>query len=223
MKKLLLILFAMMLMSAVTTACSSPETTDSHENNGGKSDQQYPDKGTSAPPNADGSIKGNSGNEKKTIVFSTFFPDDFFQEAKKKYEATHPNITIDLRFIESDSAHLETNLEKFVKTTNTAMLSGNGPDLIEMDQLPFGSYINKQLLANIGDIIDQDPSFEKEQYFNNILDGLQQNGGIYGMPLSFFVNAFIGNETAIANSGVQIDDSTWDWSQFAAMERIFLF
>lgn len=219
MKKLLMILCTIMLMTAVTAACGSSGPSDTPAGSGGQTDQSPTNNGTNATPNLDDTAKGQTGNEKKTIVFSTFFPDDFFQEAKKKYEAAHPNITIDLRYIESDDAHGEENLEKFVKTTNTAMLSGNGPDLIEMDKLPIGSYINKQLLANIGDMIDKDPSFKKERYFNNILDGMKQNGGIYGMPLHFFVYGFIGNETAIASSGVKIDDSTWDWSQFAAIAK----
>lgn len=49
--------------------------------------------------------------------------------------------------------------EKFVKTTNTAMLSGKGPDLIEMDQLPIESYVKKDLLANMSEIIENDPTF----------------------------------------------------------------
>ncbi|NUU62037.1 hypothetical protein [Paenibacillus agri] len=95
-------------------------------------------------------------------LFSTFFPSDYFKEAKKKYEAKHPNITIALKAVETDDAHLEENLEKFVKTTGTAMLSGQGPDLIEMDQLPSGDYVKRKMLANLGDIMDHDPDFKKD-------------------------------------------------------------
>ncbi|RXZ83271.1 carbohydrate ABC transporter substrate-binding protein [Paenibacillaceae bacterium] len=164
-------------------------------------------------------LGGPSTTEKKTVVFSTFFPSDFFKEAKKRYEAQHPNITIELKSIETNDAQLEENLEKFVKTTNTAMLSGKGPDLIEMDQLPSGDYVKKHLLANMGDLIAQDTTFNKEHYFTNVLDGMQDNGGLYGMPMGFFIFALIGNETFIEKSGVKIDDSNWDWSQFASTAK----
>ncbi|MDQ0088948.1 multiple sugar transport system substrate-binding protein [Paenibacillus anaericanus] len=161
-----------------------------------------------------------SNGEKKTIVFSTYFPDDFFKNAKKEYEAKHPNITIELTYIESgDGAEGEAAYEKFIKTTNTAMLSGKGPDLIEMDQLPVENYVKKHLLANMSEIIEKDPTFKKEQYFNNILDHVKIDGGIYGMPLKFFMYGLMGDETLIENSGVKFDDKTWNWSQYTDVMR----
>ncbi|WP_221226432.1 ABC transporter substrate-binding protein [Paenibacillus endophyticus] len=160
-----------------------------------------------------------STTEKKTVVFSTFFPSNYFKEAKKLYEAKHPNITIDLQYIDSDNAQLEENLEKFVKTTGTEMLSGKGPDLIEMDQLPSDSYVKKKMLANLGEIIDRDPDFKKDNYFTNILNGMQVNGGMYGLPVGFFIYGMIGNEDAITKSGVPFDDSNWNWAQFIATAK----
>ncbi|GAA3404873.1 ABC transporter substrate-binding protein [Paenibacillus hodogayensis] len=171
------------------------------------------------PPTVQETIGQPSTTEKKTVVFSTFFPSEFLNEAKRKYEAKHPNITIDLRYVDSDNKHLEENLEKFVKTTGTAMLSGKGPDLLEMDQLPSGSYVGKKLLANLGDLMDKDPSFRKENYFSNVLDGMKVNGGIYGMPIGFILYGFMGNKTLIENSGVPFDDSGWTWSEFAGVAK----
>lgn len=155
-----------------------------------------------------------SATEKKTVVFSTFFPSDYFKEAKKKYEAKHPNITIELKSIPTDDAHLEDNLEKFVKTTGTEMLSGQGPDLLEMDQLPSGDYVKKKMLANLGDIMDGDPGFKQEQYFTNILNGMKTNGGLYGLPIGFFIYGLVGNEDLIKKSGVTFDDTKWGWDDF---------
>ncbi|WP_258207085.1 ABC transporter substrate-binding protein [Paenibacillus radicibacter] len=160
-----------------------------------------------------------SNGGKKTIVFSTYFPDDFFKNAKKKYEAKYPNITIELKYIESDDAHGPENSEKFIKSTNTAMLSGKGPDLIEMDLLPIDKYVEKHLLVNMSEIIEKDSTFKKEQYFNNIMDNVKINGGIYGMPLNFFVYGLIGDETLIEKSGVKFDDKTWNWSQYIDVIR----
>ncbi|WP_227793400.1 ABC transporter substrate-binding protein [Paenibacillus guangzhouensis] len=197
------------IMSA--SACSTPAV---------KSETQGENRGTDAGIEATVSAIGPiSDGEKKTIVFSTYFPDEFFVQAKKKYEAKHPNITIDLKFIESDDAHGEADSEKFIKTTNTAMLSGSGPDLIEMDLLPKGNYVNKHLLVNMSDLIDRDPSFKKEQYYTNILDAVKLDGGIYGMPLNFIMYGLIGNETMIDKSGVKFDDTNWDWSRFVDVAK----
>ncbi|MGO4548508.1 ABC transporter substrate-binding protein [Paenibacillus sp. 2TAB23] len=212
------------LFAWTITACSTG--TGNHGENGvtvGNGNIGNTGKGEEQPAGGDkpGTSSGQQGGlgrpsttEKKTVVFSTFFPSNYFKEAKKRYEAQHPNITIDLQYIDSDNAHLEENLEKFVKTTGTAMLSGKGPDLIEMDQLPSDDYVKKKMLANLGEIIDRDPDFKKEQYFTNVLNGMQVNGGMYGLPVGFFIYGLIGNEDAIKKSGVPFDDSKWNWDQF---------
>lgn len=220
MRKAMLILFTFIMV--MVSACSAPaggNTGGAQTSNEGQANTEQVKNGTgTTPPKGETSGTKNS-KEKKTIVFSTYFSDDFFLEAKKRYEAKHPNITIDLQYIETSNENDNTAWEKFKKTTNAAMLSGKGPDLIQMDQLPSGDYVKKNLLANIGDMIDKDPTFKKEQYFSNVLDGIKVNGGIYGMPMGFFIYGLMGNETAIEKSGVKIDDSNWNWEQFTDIAK----
>ncbi|WP_256758002.1 ABC transporter substrate-binding protein [Cohnella sp. WQ 127256] len=160
---------------------------------------------------------GNSPSkgEKATIVFSTFWPDDTFKEAKKKYEAKHPNITIELHDVQADDAHTEAELEKYVTSTNAAMLSGKGPDILLLDMLPSEKYVGQHLLADLSDKLKQDPSFKNGEYFNNILENSQTSGGLYGIPLNFFLNVLLGDEAAIKQAGVPIDDKTWTWEKLA--------
>jgi len=222
MKQTMLMLLAIIFVFSIT-ACSSASNRPTSGVNHAGNDQpvQTPGQGQPDTPDSGDKEDGNAinSNEKKTIVFSTFFKDDFFQEAKKKYEALHPNITIELKYIDTDDAHMEAELEKFVKTTGTAMLSGKGPDLIEMDQLPSSDYIRKKLLVNMNEMLEKDKSFKKEQYFNNILDGIKVNNGIYGMPIGFFITGLIGNKTLLEKSGVQFDDQTWDWNKFTQVAK----
>ncbi|MEK0314690.1 ABC transporter substrate-binding protein [Cohnella sp. 56] len=216
MKKIMLTILATVFVFTIS-ACKAGNGNLNHvADTGGVNTGQQPTEHSASEPDQPKGLGAPSTTKQKTVVFSTFFPSDYFKEAKKKYEAKHPNITIDLRSVETDNAHLEENLEKFAKTTGTAMLSGQGPDLIEMDQLPSGDYVKQKLLANLGEIIDQDPDFKKEQYFTNILEGIKVNGGMYGLPIGFFIYGLMGNEDAIQKSGVTFDDSHWSWEQFIA-------
>lgn len=189
------------------TACSK---TGSNE----ETNKSIDEGSTQAETAEEKQIAKKTNDLPQKIVFSTFYEDEFFQQAKKKYEAKHPNITIELTYIDSDDATGEAKREKFIKTTNTAMLSGNGPDLIEMDLLPIGKYVNKNLLADMSKMMDNDPAFKREQYFTNVLDNSTMNGSLYSMPLNFFMNGFVGNETVIQKSGVNIEDHKWSWNQF---------
>lgn len=152
------------------------------------------------------------------LVFASFEPSERLKEAKRKYEAAHPNVTIELQAAQTEFKDLDSqmaNIEKFVTTTNTAMLAGSGPDLLELELLPTEKYVGRQLLADYSELMAQDASFRKEDYFTNILDNLQVGGKLYGMPLSFFLVGLVGDEAAIGKDGGQVDDGSWTWDEFA--------
>ena len=112
----------LMLLSAV--ACSSSGSgrgADASSNQGNVAPVTSPDLQPSG--NTTDDVNKPDDGKKKTITFSTFFPDHNFEEAKKGYEALHPNIEIKLTSVQSDNQHLEQALEKYVKETNTAMLA----------------------------------------------------------------------------------------------------
>ncbi|MEK4259417.1 MULTISPECIES: ABC transporter substrate-binding protein [unclassified Paenibacillus] len=196
----------------------------------------------SGSPKGDGSSAGTGGNEasagtndgssvkdmtqkdksdsggKKTIVFLMFFPDDLFQEAKKKYEQLHPNVEIKLQTGYTDDSHADADEEKFVKNMNTAMLAGKGPDLLQsaeyMNILPTDNYVKHNLLVDLGEWMDKDSTFRKEDYFSNILDNSRIGKGLYSMPLAFFLEGFAGDSDAISKTGIQVNDKTWSWNDF---------
>lgn len=205
------------LMMIILSACSSGGNGGGGGNAGeGSAVQDSSKQGdASASPTSDTTTNSSGNQEPKTIVFSMFFPDEMLKEAKLKYEEKHPNITIDLQYVESDNAHMEAELEKYVKTTNTAMLSGKGPDLIMLDMLPAEKYVGQHLLADLSDWLKQDPAFNNGDYFNNILENSRTGDGLYSVPLGFFLNALVGDGAAIKQTGIQIDDQSWTWESFA--------
>lgn len=121
--------------------------------------------------------------------------------------------------VRTDDSHLEAEMEKFQTGVSTAMLAGKGPDLIQLDDLPVESYVRHGLLVNLETMMSQDSSFNKEDYFANILDNAKTGDGIYKMPLSFFLVGLSANKDAIAQSGVKIEDQTWSWNDFAEISN----
>jgi multiple sugar transport system substrate-binding protein len=168
--------------------------------------------------NGGGSSAGSGGapssGGKKTIVFSTFWEDPRYQDAKKKYEALHPDVEIKLEDVDYTDATLESDIEKYVTTTNAAMLAGKGPDLLEMDLLPADNYVKHRLLADLSPMMTSDSGFHKDDYFNNVLDNVRVGQSLYAMPLSFFLMGFAGDTDAVAKTGVKFDDLAWSWSDF---------
>ncbi|MDG0793992.1 extracellular solute-binding protein [Cohnella ginsengisoli] len=172
--------------------------------------------GTDAPAPAREEIKLPSGPVK--LVVASFEPSEQLKQAVKKYEHAHPNVTVELQAAQTEFKDLDSqiaNIEKYVASTNTALLSGKGPDVMELDLLPKEKLVGRGLLANLGDWMDRDAAFNKADYFANVLDNMQIAGGLYAMPLSFYPVALLGDEAAIVKDGGVKDDGDWTWDEFA--------
>ncbi|MBB6730442.1 ABC transporter substrate-binding protein [Cohnella zeiphila] len=161
-----------------------------------------------------------SDGESKTIVFQTYQYNEEFAAAIKNYEALHPNITIKLNSLAKGEEDLNgLGLEKFRQTTSTQLLAGQGPDLIDVDWLPTDRYAGKNILTDLGAAMASDPSFHKEDYFDNIIEPVGSEGEITSIPMSFFMQTLVGDQEAIEKSGVSFDDKSWNWDEFAEAGR----
>lgn len=161
-------------------------------------------------------------NGKKIVVFSVLQADPMYSLAEKKYEEQHPDVDIQIKeYGGGEGSNQEGDLEKYVKTTNTELLSGKGADLIALDVsgLPIEKYVDKQALVNLSELMKQDPDFDFNLYEMNILDGAKMRGGLYSLPLRFFLDSLMGDAKAIEQSGVKFDDSTWTWGEFTEVGK----
>ena len=151
----------------------------------------------------------------------------FLKYAEKLYEQKNPNIDIQVQSAypegppkkkmsikESEILH-----EKMINKMNTELLAGKGSDVIVLDSLPQEKYVKKGLLTDLSEMMEQDKSFDKNQYFNNILDNSKINGKLYGIPAYFWLSGLLGNDTAIQQSGVKINDKEWTWSEFTSIGK----
>ncbi|GGF90169.1 ABC transporter substrate-binding protein [Paenibacillus aceti] len=161
-------------------------------------------------------------NGKKIVVLSVFQADPIYTQAAKKYEEQHSDVDIQIKeYSQVEASDLESDLEKYVKTTTTELLSGKGADLITLDVsgLPVEKYVDKQALVNLSELMKQDPGFNSNSYEMNILEGAKMGEGLYSLPLRFFLDSLMGDKNAIEQSGVEFDDSTWTWGEFTAVGK----
>lgn len=70
--------------------------------------------------------------------------------------------------------------EDALKSLNTRVMAGDGPDVFILDNMPVDSYIEKGLLMDISPVLDG-MSGENE-LFGNMVDAFRKEGQIYAMP-----------------------------------------
>ncbi|PED34215.1 MULTISPECIES: ABC transporter substrate-binding protein [Bacillus cereus group] len=168
----------------------------------------------------------------KTIVeVSTLGSTESLKQAEKLYEQKNPKIDIQIKgaFPENESKtggsktegsqKDETSAEKIISKVNTEFLAGRGSDVIVLDGLPADKYGKKGLLTDLSEMIEQDKSFDKNQYFDKVLDNSKTNEKLYGIPLYFWLSGLLGDDKAIQQSGVKVNDKEWTWSEFTSIGK----
>lgn len=188
MKKRLLIVLACMTLLTMTMACGSAEQGE----------------------------KPKKTKDGKTIVtMSLMGTDSFYKAAVKKFGQKNPDIEVQLQIYKQPNEKWEENDgDKYVQKINTELLSGSGPDILEVASLPVEKYVNKKLLVNLNELIDKEKLLQKGDLYPNIINSMKINDGLYSMPLTLYILSFIGDGNVLKKANVQVDDKTWTWQQF---------
>ncbi len=129
-------------------------------------------------------------------IYSLYESEDLPQMVSQ-YQVAHPEVTIDLEIgMVRDSG---ITVSDALRTLNTEILAGNGPDLICLDGLNLDTYREKGLLTDLSGILAQ-----AESTLTQITRCYEKNGQIIAVPTSFQLPAVYGPEHIVS----QIHD--WD-------------
>jgi len=65
------------------------------------------------------------------------------------------------------------------------MMAGDGPDIFILGQIPIFTWAEKGLLADIWPLIDADPTVSRDDFYVNILEAFENDGGLWAFPAYF--------------------------------------
>lgn len=130
--------------------------------------------------------------ENQLVVYS-LLENSSIRQAISSYAKEHPDtyVKYEIGLTYGDG----TTQSDALKTLNTEIMAGNGPDVIILDGLSAESYIEKGLLEDISDVIN--PLVEDGTIFKNIADAYTNDGKIYQIPTSFKYPILLGNKEDI--------------------------
>lgn len=173
--------------------------------------------GSGEAGNAD---KAATKEGKTVLTLSLRESNAFYQTLEKKFEEKYPNIDLQVNAYKNMGEQWGPGeFEKYQTTTNTAMLSGKGVDILQVDGLPLKEYVSKGFLLNMNDLLEQDQTLDKDDLQMKIVDGLKVNDGVYTIPLGYSLRVLVGNGDILGNANVTFDDKTWDWKEFEKVSK----
>lgn len=116
------------------------------------------------------------------------------RQAIGAFQQQNPNVRIDFRIASEGAA--SANTEDIIRTLNTELLNGDGPDILLLDGLPVNSYMEKGVLADLTDGIN---TMAEGGILENIAKAYEYEGHCYGIPSRFTIPAMAGEQSALGS------------------------
>lgn len=164
---------------------------------------------------------GKENNTRITIAVNK--PENrFIETAALKFHSSNPGIIVEVKNY-TDMGEILTQKtengqtlamqentdpwgEKYIKTINTEMMSGAGPDIIDSFYVPCSKFADNGFLTDLSMIIQQDTAFDSNNYYENIIFGNKYKGGLYSMSVGFNVDLLGGRYILPQKDGLTLKD-----------------
>lgn len=115
------------------------------------------------------------------------------RQAVSLFRETYPDCYVNLQIGLSEEGMTR---EDALTALNTDIMAGNGPDVLILDGMQTDSYIDKDMLADITDLVDE--IAEKDGIFDNVRSAYEIDGKLYAIPTRFLVPMSAGNSDGVA-------------------------
>lgn len=115
------------------------------------------------------------------------------QQAISMFQNQNPNYYVNMEVgMSGDDAVTASDA---LRTLNTELMAGNGPDILILDGMPMESYMEKGILTDMSALI-QEVEAEGE-LFDHITHTYEQDGAIYAVPSRFKVPIIQGSQESL--------------------------
>ena len=134
-----------------------------------------------------------SFDPEKTITIWSLEENSFVRAAMAELRKKHPDASMRYEVaLDADSAMSAADA---IKTLNTRLLSGNGPDVVVLDGCPVDSYVDKGMLLDLSGLVATDDIFE------NLLAPYWEGEELYCVPTQFLFPALMGSAEELTRAG----------------------
>lgn len=120
------------------------------------------------------------------------------RQAINLYQTTNPEIYVE--YEAGMGAGSSITREDALKSLNTRIMAGDGPDILVLDDMPVDSYIEKGILQDMSPVFNNRSG--EDELFGNIVDAFRADDAIYMMPCEVQLPVVFGRKNHIS----QIED-----------------
>lgn len=126
-----------------------------------------------------------------TLRIWGLYEDEDIKRVVSAFGQTHPELYVVYEHPLAEDTGM--TKEDAVKVLSTELAAGSGPDVLLLDGLPYDSYVEKGILADLTAALDG----TGERYMDMVRVSYQRDGGQYAMPMALSVPILMGTEEEI--------------------------
>ncbi|MCD7766443.1 MAG: extracellular solute-binding protein, partial [Lachnospiraceae bacterium] len=139
------------------------------------------------------SFSGNSPTTQKLTLY-TLYENELLTDEVNTFNQNHTDIQVTIEVGLSGDSGL--TVDDAIKTLNTEILAGNGPDLILLDGMSVDSYSESGMLVDLSDVLSE--VAESEGFYENIAYTYQmESGAVYAVPARFRIMMMVGTQDSL--------------------------
>ncbi len=127
-----------------------------------------------------------------------------FQELYPDVEVIFNDTAIDVLSASFESYDIA--MQKYQQDLSLKMISGGAPDLIVNMSDYTTQFVPSGLIYDLNKFIENDPEFIYEDYYMNVIEGQEINGGLYRMPTEFTFKSIRFRKDVFDNLGISEDE-----------------
>ncbi|MCR5664219.1 MAG: extracellular solute-binding protein [Oscillospiraceae bacterium] len=151
--------------------------------------------------------------EPEVLTLGALYP-DAFSRAVQAFNRSQQDVRIELRDY-SALMRGEEDYETALTRLSAEILSGDMPDLLALDGLPYRQLAGMGLLEDLYPYLDADPQLSRGDFFASALKSMEVGGGLYQAAPSFMILSLMGASSVVG------DTPGWTYDELnAALSRM---
>lgn len=136
----------------------------------------------------------------QVLKLYSLYDDEDLRQIISRYQKSHPETDIHLEIgLSGEDGVTEADA---LRTLNTEILAGSGPDILRLDGMSLDSYLEKDLFLDLSDLLEETKTLE------NITKCYETKGKVSVLPVAFAIPAIYGPKDLV--------DSIHDLDSFVA-------
>lgn len=146
--------------------------------------------------------------QRKTLSLAVMYINDLTREAVLNFNRAGWEYRIEVT--DYSEFNTEEDYSAGLTKLTTEIMSGDMPDIISLEQMPYRQLAAKGLLEDLYPYLDADGELSRDDFFPNVLSALEVDGGLYCAPGGFAVATVVGASSVVG------DEPGWTYDDYYA-------